>query len=92
MTGQRTAETGRLTDAARQVLDVVAKVTPYAKAVAGGVAGLSTALGQAGLDGQVTSAEWYGAVVAGMVAAGAVWAVPNRATRSGTASGSDSGP
>jgi hypothetical protein len=50
----------------------------YAKAVTGAlVAGLG-ALGTAWADGRMTPVEWVGVATATLVAAGAVWSVPNR--------------
>lgn len=79
-------------DGYRRTVATVARIAPYAKAVAGAAAGLSTALAQAGLDGDVSAAEWYGALLAAAITAGGVWAVPNRATRSGTAADPDPAP
>jgi hypothetical protein len=50
----------------------------YAKAVVGALVAGLTALSAALSDGQVTEAEWVGIAAATLIAAGAVWGVPNR--------------
>jgi hypothetical protein len=55
------------------------KLKPDLKAVTGGLAGGAAALYPA-LGGGVTGAEWLAAVVAAVLTATGVWAVPNRGT------------
>lgn len=50
----------------------------YAKAAVGGLAAGSAALVTALADDVVSSAEWVTVVSAALVAAAAVWGVPNR--------------
>lgn len=56
----------------------VKKVAEYAKAVAGGAAAGVAAYVPAASDGHVTSGEWWTVVVAVLVGAGLVGAVPNK--------------
>lgn len=55
-------------------------ISPYMKALVGGlVAGLAT-LGTAMTDDKITTAEWVGVAVATLGALGIVYATPNRET------------
>lgn len=52
----------------------------YAKAIVGALVAALTALVAALNEGGVSAQEWAQAAIAGLVALGAVWAVPNRST------------
>lgn len=53
-------------------------ITPYMKAVVGGLAAGLAALGTAMTDDKITSAEWVGVAVATIGALSFVYATPNR--------------
>lgn len=59
---------------------MTANVAPYAKAVVGALVATLTALTLGLDDDALTAREWAEAVTAGLVALGAIWAVPNRDT------------
>ena len=50
------------------------------KAIAAAVVALGGALGTAAADGTVSSGEWWVVIGATLVAAGGVWAIPNKGT------------
>lgn len=54
------------------------KLETVAKAGVGGVAGVVTAVTYAMQDGEITSGEWVGIVLALLGSAAAVWVVPNK--------------
>ena len=61
----------------------MSKIATVAKAIAAGAAAFSGALGTAVADNTVTSQEWVGVAIATVLAAAAVWGIPNAAVVNG---------
>ncbi len=57
---------------------MLSKIPTVAKAISAGVLAFASALSVAVQDNDVTTAEWVNVAVATVLAAVAVWAVPNR--------------
>lgn len=53
-------------------------ITPYMKAIVGGLVAGLTALGTAMTDDKITNAEWVGVAIATLGALGIIYATPNR--------------
>lgn len=60
------------------------KLDPYAKAITGSLVAFLGAVQTALADGHITGTEWVVAATAAVVAAGAVWAVPNAPAGNGS--------
>jgi hypothetical protein len=54
------------------------KVAPYAKAIIAALVSFLTAVSTALEDGHISAQEWVTALIALLIAGGAVWRVPNR--------------
>lgn len=56
---------------------MLAKLSPIAKALVGAAVAFTSAVALGLDDNTVSAREWAEAVTAGLIALGAVWAVPN---------------